>query len=121
MKITCKEDLVKAIIEYPTDSDCPWQNGVKFYAEWLVENIHDYFMPITEKVLLCGAKNWKQYSWGGMAFCYNGDICKTLATPDEQKRTKHGLLSPNPTEEWLDTQARALFQASRMILDIVKF
>lgn len=118
MKVTCKEDLLKAITEYPTP-DCPWQKGVKFYAEWLVENIDDYSIPITEEVLLGGAKNWEQYSWDGMAFWYDKDICSVLATPDEQKSTKHGLYPPNPTEEWLDTQARALFQASRMILSIV--
>lgn len=119
MKVTCKEELLKAIAEYPTESNCPWQQGVKFYAEWLVDNIDDYSVPITEKTLLNGAKTWKQYSWGGCAFIYNGDICEKLATPDEQRRKKNGLLPPNPDEEWLDTQARALFQASRIILDIV--
>ena len=66
-------------------------------------------------MLLNGADDWKQYSWGGCSFIYDGQIAENLATPSELKRTDDGRLKPNKNEEWLDTQARALYQAFRLI------
>lgn len=34
-----------------------------------------------EKALLCGARDWEQYSLGGCSLCYNGDIIKRLRAP----------------------------------------
>lgn len=44
------------------------------------------------------------------------DICARLATPSEQRAKKNGELPPNKRETWLDTQARALYQACEMII-----
>lgn len=66
-------------------------------------------------LLLNGASDWKAYSWGGCSLIYDQDICERLATPSEIKRTKGGKVKPNKWEEWLDTQARALYQAERLI------
>ena len=101
-----KAEILKAIEE--TRARSVWQNAVKWYAEWLVdENVEDFSKPITEK------------AWSGCAYCYNHQICETLATPSEQRRTKNGALRPNSREEWLDVQARALAQAAMLILGIV--
>lgn len=35
------------------------------------------------KEFLNGAENWKQYSWGGSALCYNNDIMKHYLTESE--------------------------------------
>jgi len=69
-------------------------------------SIHNY-----EDILLNGADDWKEYSWGGCALIYNSDIAKHYCTPSELKKTNGGLKKPNSNEDWLDVQARALRQA----------
>lgn len=100
-----------------------WKKGVVYYAFDLLENIdeNELLKDFTklEKLLLNGASNWSDYSWNGYSLCYDWQICERLATPTEQKRTKHGFLRPNKNEEWLDVQRRALFQACDLIHDIV--
>lgn len=96
-----------------------WSKGVKDYAIDLLANIADPESISTpaqlEETLLNGARNWSEYSWGGCALIYNGDIAEALCTPSELKRTRGGDRRPNSREEWLDVQARALFQACRLI------
>ena len=96
-----------------------WDQGVKEYALELLENLNNN-EEITEEKLLNGARDWKEYSWGGCSLIYDGDICERLATPSEQKRTRNGELRPNSQEEWLDVQARALYQAAIKIRRISK-
>ena len=96
-----------------------WNRGVVEYALELVNSI-DVGEEITEKNLLNGAKNWKKYSYGGGALIYDVDICHRLCTPFEIKKTKNGERRPNGNENWLDTQARALYQAARLIMKIKK-
>lgn len=95
-----------------------WDKGVKEYALMLADgvdrNIDSH--EITETLLLNGADDWKQYSYDGCAWRYNSSIAETLCTKSELKRTKHGERKPNKNETWLDVQARALYQASRLIL-----
>ena len=93
-----------------------WQRGVDEYADELRENLRENKLAPTEKNMLNGASDWKQYSWGGMSLIYNEDIARRLSSPSELKRTKNGQLRPNKNEEWLDTQARALYQASRKVM-----
>lgn len=100
-----------------------WNKGVTLYAMELLEELEEaaeygYFLTDTlsnpasiEKAMLNGAKDWKQYSWGGSSLCYDGDIAERLCNPSELKKTRNGERRPNGREEWLDTQARALFQA----------
>ena len=102
-----------------------WNKGVKQYAVELVENLDgldddDLESPkIVTKALLNGADDWNQYSWSGCALIYDGDIAERLCNATELNRTHNGERRPNQSEEWLDTQARALFQASRMVLDSI--
>ena len=94
-----------------------WAQGVRAYASELLfdwsESRSDY---LTEADLLNGARDWSAYSWGGCSLIYDTDIAERLCTPSELKRTRGGERRPNAREEWLDTQARALFQAARLIM-----
>lgn len=104
-----------------------WDKGVTKYAlelvEQLGEQINDgYFeeLDLTESkkvraALLNGAANWSQYSWGGCSLIYNSDIAERLCNPSVLKKTRNGERRPNSREEWLDTQARALFQAANRV------
>lgn len=62
-----------------------------------------------------GIKDLYQYahesSWGGSHLCYNYDIARHYCTPSELKRTRDGQRRPNAREDWLDVQARAIYQA----------
>lgn len=104
-----------------------WDKGVTQYALELVEQLSEqinggYFeeLDLTEPkkvraALLNGAADWSQYSWGGSALIYNGDIAERLCNPSELKKTRNGERRPNSREEWLDVQARALYQAANKI------
>lgn len=102
-----------------------WGKGVKQYAVELVENLDGLddddleSSAMVSKALLNGADDWNQYSWSGCALIYDGDIAERLCNATELKRTHNGQRRPNQSETWLDTQARALFQASRMVLDSI--
>ena len=103
-----------------------WAHGVKAYALELLNNLAELTadqLADPESVyvaLLGGAENWKQYSWGGSAFIYNGDIAARLCPPAEYKRSDDGARRPNSREEWFDVQTRALSQAARLVCEAVK-
>ena len=97
-----------------------WNKGVTQYARELVEELEERAAyegrnpePGKEcrEWMLNGAQTWDQYSWGGCSLIYDGDIAKRLCTPSELKKTRNGERRPNRNEEWLDCQARALYQA----------
>lgn len=105
-----------------------WERGVNEYAYEIVESIADYVEDVTvdnvEEVLLNGASDWSQYSYGGCSLIYDGDIAERLCTPSELKKVtrKDGSISDkaNSRETWLDCQARALYQACNKIKGIIK-
>lgn len=96
-----------------------WDKGVKLYALELLDNIDDPDALTNERLLfralLNGAANWQQYSEGGCALCCNQDIAERLCSPSEIRRTNGGRWTPNRRENWLDVQARALYQAAEAI------
>lgn len=94
-----------------------WERGIILYASEILNNIQDDG-EVTEKHLLNGACDWKEYSEGGCSLIYDEDICHRLCTPSEIKRKRGGELPPNSHETWLDVQARALYQAADMIIRI---
>ena len=109
-----------------------WDKGVTLYAFELLdvlEEASEYFERLPENAKECrewmqnGADDWSAYSWGGSSLIYNSDIAERLCTPSELKKTRNGERRPNASEEWLDTQARALFQAadrvSRLYIAII--
>lgn len=97
-----------------------WQQGVNKYAQELLQDLKDEGLEITKANLLNGASDWKEYSYGGNSCIYDWEIAERLATPSEIKsRTrKDGSLNSmaNTRETWLDVQARALFQASLIVM-----
>lgn len=102
-----------------------WDRGVQAYALELTANLDymnadDFAAPsIVHKALLNGAHSWEQYSWGGCSMLWDEGIARRLCNPSELKKTHDGARRPNAREEWLDVQARALFQASSMVEWIV--
>lgn len=124
------EKMKKELAEERTRS--AWGRGVKEYAAELVDDLAEaiaggWFDPddigaplMLKKQLLNGARDWQQYSWGGCSLIYNEDIARRLCTPSELKRTRNGERRPNAREDWLDTQARALSQAARMVQRIAR-
>lgn len=107
-----------------------WGRGVKLYAcellgslaecvEWARKNGEPSPLESRETVraaLLNGAEDWSQYSWGGCALIYDGDIAERLCSHSELKRKRGGELPPNATEDWLDVQARALRRAAQYVI-----
>lgn len=105
-----------------------WARGVRDYALDLVETLNQYddidladltSRKLVELHLLNGAASWAQYSNGGCALIYNGDIARRLCTASELKLTRDGQRNPNARETWLDVQARALYQAARLAEDAI--
>ena len=99
-----------------------WSNGVKTYAIELLDDAAsnrecEEFASLQElkEAILNGASDWMQYSEGGCSLIYNSDIAERLCNPSELKRTKNGLNDPNSRENWVQVQARALFQAWELI------
>lgn len=103
-----------------------WSKGVTVYALELLDDLAEAaeggYIPTDaaellkpramRAVMLNGADDWHAYSWGGSGLIYNGDIAARLCCPSELRKTRNGERRPNSREEWLDTQARALFQAA---------
>ena len=114
-----KTELIKKIKATPARGR--WAQAVKEDALKLVDQVFGEFgkKPQTAKAFeeyaLNGAKDWKQYSWGGSALVYDYQIAKHYCTPSELKMTRNGERKPNAKEEWLDVQARALYQACLLV------
>ena len=104
-----------------------WDRGVQAYALELLDDYDEYVRyeanegadipDLDKRTILNGAGDWIQYSYGGSSLIYNTDIAKRLCSPSELKRCDNGLNDPNSRETWCDIQARALFQAYRLILN----
>jgi len=115
---------MNAIMEIITETKTrsAWSAGVKEYAMELLEDVSadDLGAANTrdklERLLLNGAPSWKEYSWGGCSLIYDGDIARRLCAPWELRKTDNGRKNPNAREQWLDTQARALYQAFLLVL-----
>jgi hypothetical protein len=97
-----------------------WQAGVQTYVEELIEFLDENKLNATKENMLNGAKDWKQYSYGGSSLIYDQDIADRLATTSEIKsrtrKDKSLNQMANATESWLDVQARALHQACSRIM-----
>lgn len=106
-----------------------WDKAVTLYAldlleaiQWQVSDLER--LPINgaelESWALNGASDWNQYSWGDCSLCYNGQIAERVCTPSELKRAHNGERRPNSREDWLDVQARALYQAFNRLRKICR-
>lgn len=131
MKKALYEAIEARIKAYGGKRKSAWNKGVIAYALELFNELDDAIEcgwfdeenlkapKILEKQLLNGAEDWREYSWGGCSLIYDYDIAERLSNPTELKATKNGKRKPNKNEEWLDTQARALYQASRIVKNVI--
>ena len=118
-----REQLEFILEDCKRNARSAWRRGVYDYALMLLYNccdVEDFHATDLKEVLLNGARDWNQYSYGGCACIYDSDIAERLCTPSELKRRDYGRLKPNSREEWLDVQARALYQAYNRIVRIVR-
>lgn len=119
---------IRARLEAVKTRSC-WDRGVKGFALNLLRSYIDNceycdnngrpIPELNEETLLNGADDWNAYCYGGGALIYDGDIAKNLCTPSELKRTDNGNKAPNDREGWQDVQARAYFQAYRMLMSCI--
>lgn len=98
-----------------------WNKGVQAYALELLDDDYIKLEKVTtgkdglKTLLLNGAKNWHDYSYGGCSLIYDCDIAERLSSPSELKRCNGGNWQPSRNETWLDCQSRALGQAFWLI------
>ncbi len=120
------ENLQKKIAEKGEKARSKWAKAVHEDACWLLENVmegDDEPYELSEKLVLNGASDWKQFSWDGSALIYNGQIAEHYSTPSELKfwgLTKDGGVKRDTNtagEHLMDIQARALRQAWWLIRD----
>jgi len=107
-----------------------WGRAVKIYALELLEELEEQESktnefklsgsPADKKLLLNGACDWSEYSYGGCSLIYDHHIAVRVCTPSEFKRCKEGDRNPNQRETWLDVQSRALYQACNMIMRLAR-
>ena len=101
-----------------------WKKGVYTYAHELAAEAAGRTWLKTpktiEEALLNGAPSWGEYSDGGNSLIYDADIAERLCSPSELKRSLDGKRNPNRRERWLDVQARALTQASIILIDSIQ-
>ena len=124
--MTILQKMTEALEEINSKrSSSAWKRGVAQYTAELIENVSGYgrepeSMEDLKSMMLNGARNWSEYSWGGCSLIYDEEIAETLCTPSELKKTNNGERRPNSREEWLDVQARALGQAAYRVREAYK-
>ncbi|WP_428060235.1 hypothetical protein [Candidatus Avelusimicrobium stercoris] len=104
-----------------------WNQAVLSDAVDLVQNLNCSEVPNSwealRALLLNGARNWQEYSYGGCALVYDEDIARHYCTNAELRKVTRadGTISDraNAAETWLDVQARALSQAAILIREAV--
>lgn len=104
-----------------------WSKGVKTYALEMVDSLEEYNggeMPQSvselKQWLLNGAQDWKQASEGGSWLINDEEIAQRLCGPSELKKVAGGKRRPNASETWLEVQARALYQAAKLVMDAAR-
>ncbi len=103
--------------KYPTRS--AWERGVLEYARQILEypcfpDGEEFNDNTIEKRFLNGAQDWKEYSEGGCALIYDKDIAERLTPPSHVDRLLRRADKEGGTY-LIDVQARALWQAMRLI------
>lgn len=114
------------IISLPVRSK--WRGGVIGYAQELfngfieINNLSENdTIPkeIREIDLLNGAPDWDGYSKGGNTEVMSSEICQRLCDRKMMERTEYGALPPKRNMDWLDYQAKALREASEIVINII--
>ena len=107
-----------------------WSKGVKVYALELLESFEEWskyneengeeLPTIDERTALNGAEDWDAWAYGGCGLCYDAYIAERLFTPSELKKLGGGARVPAGAATWCDVEARAAWQAWRMIAEAVR-
>lgn len=95
-----------------------WDKGVYDYAFDILDPLDDELEDVSAERLMNGANSWLQYSRGGCALVWQGDIAKRMCTPSEYKKYLNAGEKSKLSDSgyWLDNvQCRALFQAMAKI------
>lgn len=100
-----------------------WNKTIAYYADFLLDSYIDIckwradqneaIPALSLDVVLDGALGWHQYSYGGCALVYDGDIAKTVFTPAQFTKWEQGRKVTD--EPMLDIQARALAAGWRVL------
>lgn len=100
-----------------------WNKATAYYADFLLDSyieICKWYADQNEAIpalsldtVLNGASGWHQYSYGGCALVYNGDIAKVVFTPAQFAKWEQGRKVT--AEPLLDIQARALAAGWRVL------
>lgn len=109
------KEIIKKLESLKTPRSA-WNKGVLHYAFFIVSKFEPEVEIESETDLLNGAYDWGHASCSGCFYVSDEFIALTLCNKSELRMTR----KPNRDETWLDVQARALFQASNLILSIIK-
>lgn len=130
---TLIDSMVIALYEKKIRS--AWAAGVRDYASAMLERLQEEaeerevandIVDFTEAsvniasmhdIILNGAPNFRDASYGGLWDIYDEDIAIHLCNMTELRKTDFGRKAPNKNETWLDVQARALYQAWNLVRD----
>lgn len=113
------KEIIKKLESLETPRSA-WNKGVLYYALFIMSKFEPETEIESETDLLNGAYDWGHASCSG---CFNVSdevIALSVCSNSELRKTDYGKRRPNRDETWLDVQARALFQASDLILSIIK-
>lgn len=119
----------QAVYDRTQSERSAWGRGVAKYALDLLEYLQecgvkeiDPHSPSFLKQCLNGASDWKQYSEGGNSLIYDWEIAERLCTPKEAakllKKLNRGGSVNQMEDTLLQTQARALNQAFRLVCEV---
>lgn len=116
-----------------------WDKGVRDYAIWYIlqpislgveTTPTTWTIPQIRELILNGAKDyeqpnseyraWYRYSEGGCALICDIDIAKQLCTPSTFERAKKAIENGTSDGNWIEIQARALYQAALLIYETFK-
>lgn len=100
-----------------------WNKAISYYADFLLDSYIDIckwcadqneaIPDLSLDTVLNGALGWHQYSYGGLALVYDGDIAKVVFTAVQFTKWQQGRKVTD--EPMLDIQARALAAGWRVL------
>lgn len=130
MKATAKNIQAVANEVEKAKTRSAWSRGVKVYAFEMLERFEDWrrwneengksVPELDEVTALNGASDWGAWAYGGSGLVYNAYIAERLCTPSELKKLHGGARVPAGAATWCDIEARAAWQAWRMIAEVVR-
>lgn len=110
-----------------------WSKGVQAYALEMLESFEEWrewaekngenVPEMDERTALNGASDWSAWSYGGCGLVYDSFIAERLCTPSDMRKLQYktgAMKQPAPCQSWCDIEARAAWQAWRMIAAAVR-